>query len=62
MEPNEKEINKKKINEIYSSVEYQSDFGMAKIIFYSFKESLIYENKYLKIFYQRFLKKFYLSI
>ena len=47
MEPNEKEINKKKINEIYSSVEYQSDFGMAKIIFYSFKESLIYENKYL---------------
>ena len=47
MEPNEYEFNKKKTNDIYSSLEYQSDFGMAKIIFYNFKDVLIYENKYL---------------
>ena len=47
MEPNEKDFNKKKMNEVYSSVEYPSDFGMVKIIFYTFKDFLIYENKYL---------------
>ena len=36
-----------KINDIHSSVEYQSNAGMAKIIFFSFKERLIYEDKYL---------------
>ena len=47
MELNENPFNEKKINDIYSSVEYQSDFGMAKIIFFTFKDVLIYENKYL---------------
>ena len=37
----------KKKSEIYNLVEYQSDFGMAKIIFYTFKDILIYENNYL---------------
>ena len=47
MESYEKELNGVKINDIYSSLEFQSDFGMAKISFYTFKEKLIYENKYL---------------
>ena len=47
MDLNENQFNEKKINDIYSSVEYQSDFGMAKIIFFTFKDVLIYENKYL---------------
>ena len=47
MEPSEKDFIKKKTNEIHTSVEIQSDFGMVKIIFYTFKEFLIYENKYL---------------
>ena len=47
MESNEKEFNVRKNNEIYSSAEYQSNFGMAKIYFYTFKEILIYESKYL---------------
>ena len=47
MESTDFNINKRKTNEIYSSVEYQSDFGMAKVLFYTFKEELIYENKYM---------------
>ena len=47
MEPIEKDFIKKKTNEIHNSVEIQSDFGMVKIIFYTFKEIIIYENKYL---------------
>ena len=47
MEPSEKDFIKKKTNEIHTSVEIQSDFGMVIIIFYTFKEFLIYENKYL---------------
>ena len=45
MNSNENEF-KIKINDIHSSLEYQSDFGKAKIFFYNFKEKLIYENKY----------------
>ena len=47
MESYEKELNGVKINDIYSSLEFQSDFGMAKIYIYTFKDKLIYENKYL---------------
>ena len=47
MDSIEKELNGIKLNDIYSSLEYQSDFGMAKIYFYTFKDKLIYENKYM---------------
>ena len=47
MDLNEKQFNEKKISEIYNSVEYQSDFGMVKIMFFTFKDILIYENNYL---------------
>ena len=47
MDLNEKTFNEKKISDIYNSVEYQSDFGMVKIMFFTFKDILIYENNYL---------------
>ena len=36
-----------KMNDIHSSLEFQSHVGMAKINFFTFKERLIYENKYV---------------
>ena len=47
MDSFEKELNEVKINDIYSSLEFQNDFGMAKINFCTFKGGLIYGNKYL---------------
>ena len=43
MDLKEKEFNEKKINEIHSSMEEK---GKTKINFYTFKDILIYENKY----------------
>ena len=43
MDLKEKEFNEKKLNEIHSSMEEK---GKTKINFYTFKDILIYENKY----------------
>ena len=47
MDSLEKEFNGIKINDISSSLGPQSDFGMAKVNFYTFKDKLIYEKKYM---------------
>ena len=47
MDSYEKDLNEVKINDIYSSLEFHNDSGMAKINFWTFKDELIYGNKYL---------------